>query len=211
MRIPVGVSDRYQDYVIKDGEFVGQFELMYERFDDPWHQNEIYGNSLTKILVRDTCRLLLNQGFSTSVEIGCGYGNLSQDLSNLGFNAYAIDMSNTCISRARILNPRPTYFLSDFDNIDLYQKIKPDIFILSEISWYILPRLKSFITKLQKFFPRKILIHELSTYADSQQEYGREYFTDLDGILEFFGLEVLSSATTWDSASGNGTYFSATI
>ncbi len=207
----MGLSDRYQDYVIKDGEFIGQFELMYQHFDDPWHQNDLYENSLTKVLVRNACKVLLKQGFSTSVEIGCGYGNLSQDLSNLGFNAYAIDMSDTCISRARILNPSPTYFLSDFDNIDLYQKIKPDIFILSEISWYILPYLKSFVTKLQESFPGKILIHELHTYADSQQEYGRKYFTDLNGILEFFDLEVLSSATTWDSTSGNGTYFSATI
>lgn len=32
--------DRYQDYVIRDGKFVGKFEEMYQKFDDPWHQNE---------------------------------------------------------------------------------------------------------------------------------------------------------------------------
>ena len=30
-------SDRYQDYVFKDGEFVGQFDEMYRRFPDPWN------------------------------------------------------------------------------------------------------------------------------------------------------------------------------
>lgn len=32
---------RYQDYVIKDGQFVGNFEQMYQNFLDPWHQSEI--------------------------------------------------------------------------------------------------------------------------------------------------------------------------
>ena len=32
--------DRYQDYVIKDGKFIGKFEEMYQKFDDPWHQSE---------------------------------------------------------------------------------------------------------------------------------------------------------------------------
>ena len=30
---------RYQDYVIKDGKFIGDFEGMYRNFDDPWHQS----------------------------------------------------------------------------------------------------------------------------------------------------------------------------
>lgn len=29
---------RYQDYVIKDGKFVGEFEKMYQDCDNPWHQ-----------------------------------------------------------------------------------------------------------------------------------------------------------------------------
>ena len=27
----------YQDYVIKNGELVGDFNGMYREFDDPWH------------------------------------------------------------------------------------------------------------------------------------------------------------------------------
>lgn len=30
----------YHDYVIKDGVFIGKFEEMYQKFDDPWHQIE---------------------------------------------------------------------------------------------------------------------------------------------------------------------------
>lgn len=30
---------RYQDYVIRDGRLVGEFEEMYRDFDDPWGQS----------------------------------------------------------------------------------------------------------------------------------------------------------------------------
>ena len=37
---------RYQDYVIKDGKFIGKFEEMYQKFEDPWHQMELEFNVL---------------------------------------------------------------------------------------------------------------------------------------------------------------------
>lgn len=36
----VSEPQKYQDYVIKDGRFVGRFDEMYRHFDDPWHQSE---------------------------------------------------------------------------------------------------------------------------------------------------------------------------
>ena len=32
-------NTKYQDYVIKDGKLVGQFEEMYQNFEDPWEQS----------------------------------------------------------------------------------------------------------------------------------------------------------------------------
>ena len=37
---------RYQDYVIKDGKFIGKFEEMYQKFEDPRHQMELEFNVL---------------------------------------------------------------------------------------------------------------------------------------------------------------------
>ena len=36
---------RYQDFVIKNGEFVGKFEDMYQNFKDPWLQSQRYQKS----------------------------------------------------------------------------------------------------------------------------------------------------------------------
>lgn len=37
---------KYQDFVIRNGEFVGEFEEMYQRFEDPWEQTkrELYSS-----------------------------------------------------------------------------------------------------------------------------------------------------------------------
>ena len=30
--------NKYQDYVIKDGKLIGEFEAMYKDYEDPWEQ-----------------------------------------------------------------------------------------------------------------------------------------------------------------------------
>ncbi len=44
---------KYQDYVIKDGYFVGKFEEMNQKFSDPWHllkKNKLNYNLNYKII-----------------------------------------------------------------------------------------------------------------------------------------------------------------
>jgi len=33
-------SKDYHDYVIKNGKFIGAFEEMYQKFEDPWHHGD---------------------------------------------------------------------------------------------------------------------------------------------------------------------------
>ena len=43
---------KYKDFIIKDGKFIGKFEEMYKKFDDPWLllKNEKKGNLNYKII-----------------------------------------------------------------------------------------------------------------------------------------------------------------
>ena len=43
-------------------------------------------------------------------------------------------------------------FVSEFLNFKLYEKINPDIIILSDISWYVLPELKKFINWYVEYY-----------------------------------------------------------
>ena len=63
---------KYQDLVIKDGKFVGEFEKMYQKFTDPWYQSEeIYCSSLSR---RSVCYFLEKYDINSIVEWGCGLG-----------------------------------------------------------------------------------------------------------------------------------------
>jgi len=62
---------------------------------------------------------------------------------------------------------------------------------MSELTWYILPKLSDLLLFFKQNFPGMYLIHLLTTYAPGKQKYGTEYFTDLQGIKECFSKHGL--------------------
>lgn len=78
----------YQDFVIKDGEFIGDFEGMYQTFKDPWNQSadeSVFDSR--RILALSWCTRLRTQFGSTRViELGSGFGHLTESLRQDGFN-----------------------------------------------------------------------------------------------------------------------------
>lgn len=49
----------YQDFVIKDGQFIGQFEKMYQKFKDPW--NKLSNNQKEKSVVHELIYFFCNK------------------------------------------------------------------------------------------------------------------------------------------------------
>jgi hypothetical protein len=49
----------YQDFVIKDGQLVGDFDGLYREFDDPWHQSrEDHVSDTRRAIAIDYCSRL---------------------------------------------------------------------------------------------------------------------------------------------------------
>lgn len=63
--------DNYQDYVIRDGKFIGKFEEMYQKFDDPWEQIACVGDSYSR---HATSLSINSMKLHNILEIGCGLG-----------------------------------------------------------------------------------------------------------------------------------------
>ena len=63
---------RYQDYVIKNGKFIGEFENMYKDYEDPWNQTSREVHSLEKTIAID---ILKSKGHHKPLEYGCGLGH----------------------------------------------------------------------------------------------------------------------------------------
>ena len=144
---------KYQDYVIKDGKFVGKFDEMYQNFSDPWNllkKNKLDGGGLGNLnyeIIYNICNQLKHKKKLTTLEIGCGFPQISNQLLKNGFKVYVTDISETVIRKSKKKYPKlkNILFASNFLNFSLYEKLNPDIIILSDITWYILPELKKFI------------------------------------------------------------------
>jgi tRNA G46 methylase TrmB len=98
----------YQDYVIKDGQFVGQFEKMYQECDDPWMQSDEIGISYSR---HDTILTVKRFGLKNVLEVGSGLGYftslLSQNCPDTLFTG--MDISDTAVKKARMSYPQLTF------------------------------------------------------------------------------------------------------
>ncbi len=208
---------RYQDYVISKGELVGDWEGLYQNFDDPWHQSRSdHTHDSRRMLALNWCKRLREEHKSTRVlELGCGFGYLTNLLRQNNFSAIGADISNSAIQKARKFNPSSIYVecaFSDFEKLSLFDA---DIYIMAEITWYILDDLDLFLKFLRK--QREIrkepvfLIHLLTTYPSGIQQYGVDKFTNIEEILEYFQLRYIESGfiktPREDDENSQGTYF----
>lgn len=190
---------RYQDYVIKDGNLVGEFEQMYLDYSDPWDQSVREQSSIEKKIGID---LIKANGHKKPLEYGCGLGIFTQMLfENIG-NAAGIDISETAVIKARERHRRPKFYVGDLLDQKVLEEYQPDCVCLVEITWYVLEKLESFknILRTKKglgFF------HSLMTYKEGEQQYGKDYFTSLDEIIEYWSDVI--EVTDWGTV-GNESY-----
>jgi len=183
-------SDRYQDYVIKDGKFIGNFEQMYKDFEDPWRQLEGKFTDEEEIF-KKWCTKMKNEKKNRVIEIGSGLGRVTNFIKKQGLDILGIDISETAVKKAQERYPECNFIRGDILDFDIYLKFNPQIIILSEITWYVLEELDEFLNFLKEKFPKIVIIHFLSTYPNGIQKYGTDYFVDLNGILQYFNLNYL--------------------
>ncbi|MCX7177007.1 MAG: class I SAM-dependent methyltransferase [Proteobacteria bacterium] len=184
----------YRDYVIKDGNFVGDFEGMYRDHEFPFDQlrREKWGSEKA-VALNLLRRLGARNGVRRVVEVGCGLGMFTDAIASSGFMATGIDISETAIARARQLYTAADFVAADVLDFDQLRRLQPETLVMAEISWYILDRLDELIAFMRTELPECFIIHLLAVYPPGVQEYGRGYFTDLDGILRYFKMNTLES------------------
>ncbi|ARJ66548.1 hypothetical protein WV31_13160 [Magnetospirillum sp. ME-1] len=202
---------RYQDYVIRDGRLVGEFEDMYRDFDDPWHQvaDETWATERA-VGICYLQRLQTRLGARKVVELGCGLGRYSARIAGTGLQTIGLDISSTAVERARRECPGPGFEVGRLSDYDLLRTLAPDVIVMAEITWYVLDQLDDFLTFLRTDLPACSLVHLLTTYAPGKQVYGRDYFTDLPGILQRFGMHYFEFGQISQPDGGAKTFFAGT-
>lgn len=113
---------------------------MYQNFEDPWHQSNfdhIY-DTRRQLAISWAQRLRDQFNSTKTVELGCGFGHLTEFLRNNNFSAAGLDVSKTTIEKARQLYLDGNYVVGEFNDFKIISKIDPDIFIMAEITWCVL-------------------------------------------------------------------------
>lgn len=185
---------RYQDYVIRDGRLVGEFEQMYRDYEDPWResQTEVFASEKA-VGLNLLLRLASSHGARRVVELGCGFGHYTARIAAAGFDVTGIDISATAIEKARARHSGVRFETGRADDVRLIERCAPDVIVMAEVTWYMLEGLTTFLDFLRTRMPSTYLLHLLTTYPPGVQRYGAQYFTDLDGIRRFFGMRYLES------------------
>lgn len=204
--------DRYQDYVIRDGRLVGEFEEMYRDHPDPWHQSQREAFSTEKMA---TLNLLQRLQAKRVVEVGCGLGYFTRKIADIGCEVVGLDVSPTAIAKATELHGSPTCRFAPADILapDHYRDFQPDVVVMAEVTWYVLNKLPEYLRLLRSELRGRHLIHLLNTYPPGTQKYGSEYFTNLTEIRRYFGMEYLEWGEIYDVEKEGSvrTYFCARI
>jgi SAM-dependent methyltransferase len=190
--------EKYQDYVIKDGRLIGNFEEMYQKIENPWYQ-ESDENNLNSYSRMITILNIRRYKIRSLVEFGCGLGYYTNLISSLtGIQVLGVDMASTAIKKAKEKWPLLSFVTDKVQNIHNYTKFEAILF--ADITWYILEDLDAMFDSMLKNFYGKYFLHNLVFYK-GQQQYGREYFTNLKEFIEFipFTLIGYSESTTVES------------
>ena len=183
---------KYQDLVIKDGKFIGEFEELYQKFDNPWNQeNEIYSSSISR---RAVCHFIERLEINSIIEWGCGLGATSNFIkrnTNKEIQITGIDVSETAIKKAKAKYKDIEFITDDISNIASYKK--HDCIFFSEITWYLLENkiLDNCFTSMQNLSNKPYyFFHQLSFYKDGIQKYGKNYFSNLSQFIDFCPFEL---------------------
>lgn len=195
---------RYQDYVIKDGKMVGEFDQMYQDFADPWEQTtrEKYGCEKAVAL-----NLIQKVGAKRVLELGCGLGHFTHKIWDDHTSVLGVDCSETAIIKAQKNYPECQFLVADILDKKVYEDFKPDMIIMAEITWYVLDKLDDFINLLKNDLKHVYLLHLLAIYPPGVQKYGADKFTNLKEIMAYFKMDYLEWGEMHSKGDDIRTYF----
>jgi len=128
------MKEKYHDYVFQKGQFVGNFEAMYQNEDlmgyCSWYQDDMkdlgYQLSLT---------ILSQYNFESILDVGCGEGMFTSLLKKKNNNVSGIDVSPTAIKKANIRFKNIDFFVGDIKTDVILKHY--DLIVLKEILSYV--------------------------------------------------------------------------
>lgn len=148
----------YHDYIFKDGKLIGDFENMY-RYSDitPWKQDKASDEWFTKI---GMVMLEDKAPYESILEIGCGLGYISSQLTKQSTEVDAFDISAEAIKQAKALHKGINFFVKDITKSDFKTAKQYDLVVIKDLFWYIFDNLAQVFLNIQKCTGKYLYVHQ---------------------------------------------------
>ena len=153
------MAHKCNEFIIKNGKFIRDFDTMYQSIEDPWDQELNYSycfiNRLTLMCLSDVISV---QGcdVNTILDIGCAAGCFSDDLLLLsGGNGFykGLDISQSVIDKAKNKNKnqRCTFDVGDIRCFNKNFECKFDLVFSSKTIYYVAPEIDVALENINKY------------------------------------------------------------
>jgi len=157
------MTDNCNDYIIKNGEFLRDFEGMYKNIVDPWNQKKDQDSDIAVFIAFQLLRHITNSkklSIKSIMDIGCADGYHARKLRDLftkdeRFEYLGTDISNTVISRAKSLTKDYqfdcTFIVDDICKYNDSFLNKFDIVFSSRTLYYVAPEIDAVIHNIENY------------------------------------------------------------
>lgn len=172
---------RYQDYVIRDGRFIGQFEEMYrESTDVPWHQDQTAHAIFSDI----TVAIIRRCQPGNLLDVGCGLGfmteRLRSEVPSLA-RVVGLDVSETAIAKAMAMFPEIEFHAGSIGT-DLGGQCF-DVVTSKDVLWYVLNDLTGYLAALAGKSRRWVYIGQ--SFPQRRPYLGEDVFPNAEALFRF--------------------------
>jgi len=199
-------SDDYHDFVYKKGEFVGEFEQMYQKSKEiPWHQDKIENHLEIRIALE-----LVKEfpPFDTICEFGCGLGyylNTLKNSVNEKCSAIGLDVSQTCCEKAKQIFPDIEFKTLDLtkDNSEIIKKNglrkgENRLLTFRGLLFCVYPNLRNVIKNITAVSKRGDILLILQNFPPLDSDYmGKDVISGHNDIIDLFSKYFKVIRTIW--------------
>ncbi|MBC8338538.1 MAG: class I SAM-dependent methyltransferase [Rhodospirillales bacterium] len=171
-------------------EFAGEFEKLYETEADPWDQ--LGGDSdMAGYYTHSRGRLmatLRDLGAESVVEVGCGFGMVTEEIRGLSpvERAVGMDISPTAVKKAAAKYPDCEFLSGDIMNFERPGDWQDcDVVVINQAFWYILELFDQALDNSRSLLRDggHLLIIQ-AFFRHGTQRYAKDTFNGFGGLVE---------------------------
>lgn len=189
------MKEKYHDYVFQKGQFVGNFDAMYQNEDlmgyCSWYQDDMkdlgYQLSLT---------ILSQYNFESILDVGCGEGMFTSLLKKKNNSVSGIDVSPTAIKKANTRFKDIDFFVGDIKTDVILKHY--DLIVLKEILSYVENWRKTIkdLAKISKYLFVSLDLPEypsgfVKSFKELEDEITKYYEIQVSVMIKTTGNQIL--------------------